>query len=279
MILVLIVVVFLTGATLVVCGNKRWTANVKRLQEEIRVSSKPTLPGRYSAEELERLPEFVQRFFRVTLGETDSIVREVYIEHMGTFNLSEDGENWRPFESAQYVTPRRPGFVWDARINVLPLVNIYVCDAYVQGEGLLCAKALGLVPIMRRSGSAELAQGELMRFLAESLWYPTSLLPSQGIVWEGLDYNSARATLRDNGFSVSMTFVFDERGLVSSVIAADRYREIDGKQVPCEWQGRFWNYRRCGKMLVPFEGEASWILGKDIKPYWRGMIKKIEYRS
>ena len=40
-----------------------------------------------------------------------------------------------------------------------------------------------------------MAEGELMRFLAEAAWYPTALLPSQGVRWQGADERSAFATL------------------------------------------------------------------------------------
>ena len=39
----------------------------------------------------------------------------------------------------------------------------------------------------------EVAQGELMRFFAEAAWYPTALLPSQGVRWQAVDDTSARA--------------------------------------------------------------------------------------
>jgi hypothetical protein len=41
-------------------------------------------------------------------------------------------------------------------------------------------------------GTPEIAQGELMRFLAEAAWYPTALLPSQGVQWKAIDDFSAK---------------------------------------------------------------------------------------
>ncbi|WP_366928889.1 DUF6544 family protein [Thermovirga sp.] len=232
----------------------------------------------YSSEKVKGLPRCVQNFFGIVLQEGQPIIEDVYIEHEGTFNLSEDGENWKPFQSIQRVTLRKPGFNWEARIKILPGVNIWVRDAYVDGKGFLCAKLFGLIPLMSRSDSSGLAQGELMRFLAEAVWYPTALLPSQGAAWEELDKTNAKATLRDGQFSVSLTFTFNEIGLVNTVTASERYRDVDGKLVPTPWQGKFWNYGRCGGMLVPFDGEASWILKERLKPYWRGSVKRIKYK-
>lgn len=44
-----------------------------------------------------------------------------------------------------------------------------------------------------RGALGEVAQGELMRFFAEAAWYPTALLPSQGVRWQAVDDTSARA--------------------------------------------------------------------------------------
>ena len=70
-------------------------------------------------------------------------------------------------------------------------------DAYVAGEGLLYAAPLGLFTVMDVSGQPGVAEGELMRFFAEAAWYPTALLPSQGVRWEAMDDRTARATLAD----------------------------------------------------------------------------------
>jgi len=42
------------------------------------------------------------------------------------------------------------------------------------------ASLFGLISLANWRGTPEVAQGELMRFLAEAAWDPTALLPSQG---------------------------------------------------------------------------------------------------
>ena len=49
--------------------------------------------------------------------------------------MSTDGaEKWLPLVSIQRVVVRRPGFVWDARIQMLPGLDVRVHDAYVAGN-------------------------------------------------------------------------------------------------------------------------------------------------
>jgi hypothetical protein len=67
---------------------------------------------------------------------------------------------------------------------LLPGLPVRVHDAYVAGEGRLHATLLALITLADLRGTREMAEGELMRFLAEAPWYPTALLPSQGVRWE-----------------------------------------------------------------------------------------------
>lgn len=43
--------------------------------------------------------------------------------------------------------------------------------------------------------ACDLAEGEFMRFFAEAAWYPTALLPSQGVRWQAVDAHTASARL------------------------------------------------------------------------------------
>jgi len=89
---------------------------------------------------------------------------------------------------------------------------------------MLYAKVIGLFSVADLRGTPEAARGELMRFLAEAAWYPTALLPSQGVIWTAADRASAHATLHDGVTTVTLLFRFNEAGLIESVFAADRGR-------------------------------------------------------
>jgi hypothetical protein len=75
-----------------------------------------------------------------------------------------------------------------------------------------------------------------MRFFAEAAWYPTRLLPSQGVRWEAIDNSSARATLQDGDTTVSLDFRFDEAGLIASIRAEARARTVNGGLLFAPWQ-------------------------------------------
>jgi hypothetical protein len=125
------------------------------------------------------------------------------VRHSGAFNMGEGAEDsWKPFTSDQVVVAQRPGFDWNGRVAMAPGLPVRVHDAYVAGEGVLHASLLGLFTVVDVRGRYEVAEGELMRFFAEAAWYPTALLPSQGVRWEPVDGRSARATLEKGDISI-----------------------------------------------------------------------------
>ena len=88
-------------------------------------------------------------------------------------------------------------------------------------------------------------------------WYPTALLPSQGVRWEPVDDHSAYATLTEGTISVTMLFAFNDSGLIDTVRAEARRRMVSCNVVPTPWQGRFWNYIERDGMRVPHRRRGS----------------------
>jgi hypothetical protein len=228
--------------------------------------------------EISGLPAPVQRYFRTVLTDGAPIVAAATVEDSGTFNMSEGADQWKPFTSKQRVVTRSPGFVWDGQVAMLPSLPVRVHDAYIAGEGILHPAILGLLTLVDLLGGGDVAQGELMRFFAEAAWYPTALLPSQGVRWEAVDEHSARATLVDGPLSVTMTFGFDRNGLMTSGRAEARGRTVTGKVIPTRWEGRWSNHQTQGGMKVPVSGEVAWLLPERDKPYWRGTVTALRYK-
>lgn len=277
-IMLIVVLVALAAAVAVAAfGAYRWAEGTRELRARLEVARLPVRPRSVDLREIEGLPAPVQAYFRAALREGQPMVAGVRVRHHGTFNLGEAADQWKPFTSDQKVVAQRPGFDWDGRIAMMPGLPVRVHDAYIAGEGLLHASLLGLFSLANVHGTGDMAEGELMRFFAEATWYPTVLLPSQGVRWEPVDDRSARATLTEGAISVTMLFTFNEAGLIETVRAEARGRMVSGKIVPTPWQGRFWNYSERDRMRVPLDGEVAWLLPAGAKPYWRGRITDIGY--
>jgi hypothetical protein len=258
-------------------GAARWADSTKRLVLRLEGTRLPAKTLRYDTRELQGLPAPVNRYFRAVLKDGQPIVSAVTVEHTGTFNLKQPGEQWKPFTSRQRVVTRRPGFVWNARIAMFPGFAVYVHDAYVGGQGILNPAILGLFSLSDPVEAGVLAQGEFVRFFAETAWYPTALLPSQGVHWEAVDDRSAKATLADGKVSVVMLVNFCEADLIESVSVEARAAMVGKAIVMTPWEGRMSNYHMRDGMLIPISCEASWLRPKGRAPYWRGTISSLTY--
>ncbi|HMS85284.1 MAG TPA: hypothetical protein PKD12_16705 [Nitrospira sp.] len=257
-------------------SRQRWDGLSAQLFARLDSARTKLQPGRFDTHEVDGLPPPVQRFFRTALSDGMPLVAVASVEQAGTFNIGETSDQWKDFTATQRVVTRHPGFLWDARVAMLPGVAVHVHDAYVQGEGLLHAAIAGLVTVAELRGG-DVARGELMRFVAEAALYPTALLPSQGVVWEDVGQHSARATFTDGSISVTMMFTFGMDGLIESIRADERGRLVGEKIIPTPWEGRWTEYRLMDGMRVPMAGEVAWLLPEGRKPYWRGRIRKLRY--
>ena len=165
----------------IIYGKYRWQIDTDRLRAKFASERQIIEPKFYTQAELEGLPAPVQRFFRKVLKDGQPMVAAAKLSQQGQFNLSETQLKWNPFTATQIATAQRPGFDWDGHIQIVPGLNTLVHDTYRSGVGNLHASLLGLFTVAAMHDTPELNQGELMRFFAEAPWYPTALLPSQGV--------------------------------------------------------------------------------------------------
>ncbi len=268
----------LLGAVLLAAwGAARWAEATRLLEAQLEAARQAPAPARYDPQELEGLPLPVQRYFRRVLTPGQPMVAAVTLAHRGSFNMGETADQWKPFRSTQRVMTQRPGFVWDGRITMLPGLNVHVHDAYVAGTGILRPAILGLFTLMELRDTTEVAEGELMRFFAEAAWYPTALLPSQGVRWQPVDGRSARATFGDGPLSITLSFGFADDDTMAWVRAEARGRTVAGRNVPTPWGGRWQDAQLQDGMRVPMSGEVAWLLPEGRKAYWRGTVTSLRY--
>ncbi len=265
--------VLVMGIGLIGIGSLLWQASTKSQMALLDAARVPVPAGRYDAKEIDSLPAPVQRYFRAVLKDGQPFIAAATFELAGTINMSATGENWKPFTSTQRAVIHRPGFLWNGRVSMLPGLVANVHDSYIAGTGRLHAKMLGLFTVADVQGGGEIARGELMRYFAEMAWYPTALLPSQGIVWQAVDDRSANATLVDGPISLTLLFRFDDAGLITSVHADARGSGVGKDMVMLPWDCSVSNYELRDGMMVPTRGGA----GKSGKPYFVGELTSLVY--
>jgi hypothetical protein len=118
----------------------------------------------------------------------------------------------------------------------------------------------------------EMNSGSLHRYLAEAVWYPTALLPSEKLHWTEIDATRAIATLTEHDLCVSLEFRFAASGEVTGIYTPARWGSFpEGyRQVP--WEGHFGAYREWDGVFVPSEGDVGWYIDRRWQPVWKGSV-------
>lgn len=259
-------------------GQRRWRARTCALNARLDAEPGPAQVTHFNPAELKDLPAPVQRYLRLALTAGQPMVSKVRLTQSGRINQSGGVRRWQGFTAEQQVSTCRPGFLWSARVALFAGLGVQLHDGYVDGAGLLHAAVPGLFDLASRQGGDELARGELMRFLAESPWYPTVLLPSQGVRWTAVDGRRADATLVDGPVSVTLRFRFGDSGLVESVRSEARGRMVGRRMMMAPWEGRWKDWASRDGMRVPLTGEAAWLLLDGRQICWRGRLGRLRYR-
>ena len=262
---------------IVALGAWRWSIVTRDLVAQLRAGRVAPITSHYNEAELADLPSPVQRYFRAVLTDGQPIVTAVRLTQTGMFNMSATADQWKPFTATQDFETARPGFVWNATITLFPGFPVRVVDAFTAGNGLLRPTLLGLYAMGEQQGTGEIARGELLRHFAESVWFPTALLPSQGVVWQAVDDRSAQATMTDGPISVTMLFRFGTDRLISSIYVEGRATKVGETTVLMPWECRMSQYQTRNGMLIPFYGEALYLTPQGEKSYFRGKIDQVEY--
>lgn len=266
------------GALALAIGRSVWNRESVRAVAELPAGAAgdrhPAEPP-FSPAALDPLPEPVARYFALVLPENQPHIHSARIRWSGEFQMRPGG-GWAPFVAVQHFTSRPPGFVWDAEIRMVPLISVHVRDGYRAGTGTMQARLGRVIPVVNEGGTPEMAESALARWLGEAAWFPTALLPSNGVRWEAVDDSTARATVVDGPASASAEFHFAPTGEITRM-AALRYRDVDGVAVLTPFEGHYGDYIRHAGVLVPGTAEVAWLLPDERFPYWRGRPERVEY--
>ena len=259
-------------------GAARWQTITRDLVAQLDAGRTAPAISRYHEADLAPLPAPVQRYFRAVLTDGQPIITQAVVTQKGVFNMSTTPTaQWKAFTATQTVSTNRPGFVWDARIMLFPGVPVRVVDAYVAGNDTLRPSILGLYPMADMHGTGEIARGELMRWFSETIWYPTALLPSQGVVWQAVDDVSAQATVTDGPITLTLLFRFGADGLISTIHADARAKMSGTTVVMAPWDCTMSDYRKQDGMLVPFTGTVGYVTDTGVQDYFRATLQSVAY--
>ena len=253
--IILGVIVALTASACAI-GSIAFTKKVKEEAKELFREGKEITPEIVTDEDIKGLPEPVQRYLKYTQIIGKEKTKIVRLKQGGYFRLKEN-QKWMPIKAEQYFNVDSVEFIWIAKVRIAPLVSIYAKDEFIEGKGNLVVKLLGLIKIVDAKGY-EVDDGEILRFLAECIWFPSAFL-NDYIRWETIDESSAKATISYKGITASAIFHFNEKGEITK-ITAKRYREVNGKFVLEGWEGEIVAYREVNGVIIPNKVNIIWKL-------------------
>jgi hypothetical protein len=159
-----------------------------------------------------------------------------------------------------------------------PLLWIDGKDEFIDGKGNFQIKLLSLFTVVDTRGS-ESDESELLRWLAETPWFPTSLLPSKYLHWEKINSSYAKAIIELGKLKTEVIFYFNEKGQIVK-LNADRYRTVNNSYSKDKWIGYYRDYTKVNGMMIPKEIEAAWNLSSgDEFSYAKFNVTDIEYNN
>lgn len=229
-------------------------------------------------EAFSELPPPVIRYFQYVLTNGQPYIKSVRLNQSGMLRTSIATQQWSRFTAEHFAVPHATGFLWNARVE-LPLgTHVRVTDGFVEGKGSGAVSMLSAFQVAAESGSPELNAGALHRYLAESVWYPTALLPTYGVEWHSIDEHSALASLTKAGTTVSLEFRFNHAGEVTGIFSPERFGKFDGEYKRNPWEGHFRDYRKVAGMKIPHYGEVGWYDEDKLQLVWKGDVLNAEYK-
>lgn len=221
-----------------------------------------------SEKDLQKLPHTVQNYLRYSGIVGKEKAKTVRLKQGGGFRLKPHQE-FKTMRAEQYFNVDEMEFYWQGKVDI-----VTATDRFLDGKGDLTVKLFGFIRVAYAEGP-EVDQGEILRFLAEGVWFP-SVFVNDYIRWEALDDRSAKATITLNNLSSSANFYFNEKNQIER-ITAKRYMEKDGRFELADWEIIIKEYKAFNGVLIPSKSEVIWKLDSGDFCWYKPEIYAIEY--
>lgn len=249
--LALIVLVIVTSFIAKLLFNNKVNNEVKALYNHVDLHEEIV-----QKDDIADLPTPVKKWLEYAQVIGKEKIYAARIKQKAEMRLEPDS-NWMSVEATQYFSVQEPGFIWDANVKAAPLLSFAGRDKYFEGRGNMLIKILSLVPVADGTGK-EVDQGTLLRFLAETMWFPTAALHDY-ITWEEVDNKTAKATMSYKGVTASGIFSFNEKGEVIHFVA-ERYGDFNGGYSLETWAIPISDYKEFDGIKIPTKGKVTWKL-------------------
>ena len=248
-------------------GKINLSIKFEREVKELFAQSKSISDQQFHKKKLYNLPEPVQRYFNHILKEGQAYISYVRIKHEGQFKADLKKE-WMNIKGEQYATTEKPGFIWKGTTAMF-----IARDMYISEQGRLIVTLFSVYNIVDARGKEKYDIGEILRWLGESILYPTNFLPNDRLQWFPIDSKTAKLTFDYNGLSLFFKITVNEIGEITEM-ETKRYMGEENLET---WVIKATNYKELNNIIIPTSFDVLWRLDKGDFSYAKFNITEVEY--
>ncbi|MGH6914569.1 MAG: DUF6544 family protein, partial [Geminicoccales bacterium] len=231
-------------------ARAREQARTSRLLEALGETRRGHNDARVSVASFSALPDPVARYLASALRDGQPPIEQAELQQRGELRAQPEASRWSAFSARHLARPMAVSFLWNASVLAPLGARVRVIDSYVGGTGSGRVSLYSTIRLGMESGTPELDAGALLRYLAESVWFPTALLPESGVAWTAIDAATALATLTDGAATVSLEFRFNHAGEVAAIYSPGRWARTRSGYESLPWEGHFGDYREHSGMRI-----------------------------
>ncbi len=265
------IITFITVGLLLlilIIGKINLSNKFGREVKELFAQSKNISDQTFYKNQLANLPEPVQRYFNHILKDGQPYISYSRIKHDGQFKTGID-KGWINITGEQYATTEKPGFIWKGTTSMFVARDMYIAD-----KGRLIISLFSVYNVADTKGE-QYNQGELLRWLGESILYPTNFLPNERLQWFAIDSRSAKLNYSYKGLSLFFKITFNKIGEITEM---ETKRYMDEKNLET-WVIKTTNYKELNNVLIPTVFDVLWRLDKGDFSYAKFNMTEVEYNK
>ena len=182
-------------ALVVLAGWRYSDHRADRMEMAHLLALQPKVPILFDHAMIASLPEPAQWYFRFTIAQGTPLLPVAKLSMTGLFSLGEkDQPNYMKMQAHQVLAPPH-GFVWKMRAR-----SGHLGVSGSDSSGWLRFWIGGIMPVARVGTSKDLSRAAFGRSVAEAVfWAPAALLPGPNFVWDEVDVDTTKVTVRHAG--------------------------------------------------------------------------------
>ncbi len=228
-------------------------------------------PGVVTAQEMEHLPDIVQKYIQSAGFGGNKEVMNVKIR----FDAEMRGKtmDWFRISTEQYnfFDLNERLFFLKARLKGIPATGYHV---YKDGKASMEIRLLSLIPIVKVEGQ-QLFEAETVTLFNDMCVFAPATLIDKNIRWHKPDKNSVKADFTNNGHTISATLHFNDQGQLINFVSDDRYDVNQEKKY--RFSTPVSKYKNVNGFYLGSYGESIWHYPDGMFTYGKYNLTELQY--